>query len=232
MAFAVPAKYETAADNTAWTVTPDLYVVCALACNVTVELFSDSVNESGCLPQYCSADAGDVLFGSAGNWLDVEDTALGAAVNPPFTTHFIATMLRKFDAGCRDRASYCRCAILPLADMYGVRAYVDSVRCQGFLLITIPPGSLAFQQQMALFSSGSVHPKPHTRQSLSLLVWSNREYKEARPPPADVEAVYMRWVARSCSNPQAVTIHFSAPFHSNCEGMSVYQKYWTCLASA
>jgi len=43
-----------------------------------VELFADYLNESGVLKHYCSDDDEDVIFGSLGEWKDVEDGFEGA----------------------------------------------------------------------------------------------------------------------------------------------------------
>lgn len=119
-------------------VSPDLYALWAATSFVSCELFADSVNESGVLRNYCSIDKRDSVFGACGSWEATERTVMSGAANPPFTVEFLRTVIGAFERGAMGRKPYCRCAVLPLADEYGVLSALDSPTSAGALLVSIP----------------------------------------------------------------------------------------------
>lgn len=62
------------------------------------ELFADSLNQTGMLPQFCSKDPTDQNFGSSGTWHDVEDKVIGVAGHPPFNENFLISLLEAVGA--------------------------------------------------------------------------------------------------------------------------------------
>ena len=128
-------KYSSRFNSDARTVSPFLYSLWALTSSITVELFADSLNESGVLPTYCSLDDGDQKLGSIGTWEDVEDSVEGAGGNPPFERCFLQNMVTVFDSGVRGTAPYCRCVLLPLGESHGIVQRTTGLSEQSF---TIP----------------------------------------------------------------------------------------------
>ncbi|PXF47002.1 hypothetical protein BWQ96_03192 [Gracilariopsis chorda] len=193
----VQRKFEDRFNSLSRTVTPDLYALWSLTSCITVELFADSLNESGVLPNYCSRDEGDDLFGSIGIWEDVEDTIEGAGGNPPFETQFLHRMLDEFDKGARGSKPYCRCVLLPLGKTHGILERTHRLSSKAIMLVKIPAGCLSFKHQQGYFAFHS-HPQKHGYQDLGIFIWRNREYLGKYPPPNDVELLYMSWIARAC----------------------------------
>ena len=70
-------------DSNAYTVHWSFYAMVRIATGTNFELFADGINESGIMNAFCSADAGDVLFGYIGSWFDMERSIIGRARNPP-----------------------------------------------------------------------------------------------------------------------------------------------------
>ena len=49
-------------------ISPDFYLLWKEICGVIHELFADSMNASGVLDHFCSADTIDKRFGACGSW--------------------------------------------------------------------------------------------------------------------------------------------------------------------
>lgn len=53
--------------------------------SVSHDIFAEAVNRSEILPNFCSLDSDDAMFGSCASWIDQESKVKGRAGDPPFT---------------------------------------------------------------------------------------------------------------------------------------------------
>lgn len=198
----------------AWKATPSLYSLWSLTSAVTVELFADSVNESGVISALCSPRERDKYFGSLGRWEDNVPKVAGGAANQPFNLQ--KSVCSSFEHGVRRSLPYCRCAVLSLSRSGGVVDNITgSLSSHGHLLLAFPQSSVPFKSQDLLLSTQTVHPQPCQFQEVGPFVWVHRSYLELYPPPADVEAAYLRWATHSTGFPQGSNLHstsFKAAF--------------------
>lgn len=93
-----------------YSVSPDLSALWSLTSGITHEFFSDALNESGCLQNFCSADPKDVAFNCCGTWEDAGPVTPGGATKPPFDIQVIDRVVAAFERGVLGREPYCRCA--------------------------------------------------------------------------------------------------------------------------
>ena len=228
-------KFSSRLNSESRTVSPLLYSLWALTSSVTVELFADSLNESGVLPAYCSLDSEDQELGSLGTWEDVERSVRGGGGNPPFEKTFLRKMVDVFDSGARGTSPYCRCVLLPLGKTYGILERTSGLLSQGIMLLRIPPGSMSFKPQEGYFCSTTMK-RYHAFQELGLFIWRNRPYLEKHPPPIDVELMYLHWVAVACRNPsevcvdiQAIRMAFPPALRKNCYNLALFMNSFSCV---
>lgn len=221
-------EQETAISCGSWQVTPDLYSLWSLTSALSVELFADSLNESGVCRSYCSPHELDKVFGSLGSWYDCERTIEGGGANPPF--HMQQEICSVFERGVMSEEPYCRCAVLSLSKRGGVCENIThSVSSSGFMLMSFPAGALPFRSQHSLLSTRNTRPTAAPYLSVGLFIWVNRSYLQKYPPPRDVEEAYMNWATLSTGLPIGSRVHFSAfrtafPFESRSE-MTVAHRF-------
>ena len=130
----------------------------------------------------------------------MEDQIESIGGNPPFCATFITSMIGRLESNARKNKPYCRCLLFPLAPMYGVERHTQGVSSQGILVARIPAGCLSFKSQER-FLNTYVSPRQHAFQTLGIVVWRNCEHFPKYPPPADVEMLYMHWIAHACLHP-------------------------------
>lgn len=197
----------TEALSTMYSVTPSFYELSAILCAVDCELFADSINESGVLNAFCSADPADKAFESIGLWELNEESIVGGAGNPPFCPQFLQKVFRRFDASVKLPIPYCGILIVPSSSKYQVLRLCSTG--QGAVIMTIPPNNLGMKPQQIFYTSNQdfFFPQPLNKQGLLVCIWANISYWKLRPPPADVEDVIDAWIMYSCRSPRSVVAH-------------------------
>ena len=131
-------------DSNAYTVHWSFYAMVRIATGTNVELFADGINESGMMNAFCSADAGDVLFGSIGSWFDMERSIVGGAGNPPFNRAFLRDVSLACDCGVAKKGvPYCRILLLPQS----VAMSQTQNDGRAVPIVPIPSGVIAFRAQ-------------------------------------------------------------------------------------
>lgn len=123
---ALISKHSSYSITDTWIASPDLYSLWRYTSSVIVELFADCFNESGVLDMFCSSDSLDDAFGSIGEWQSQGKSSEGGAANPPFEAGIIQEILLSFENGVRSPLPYCRCALLPLGNVYGVLSHMKN----------------------------------------------------------------------------------------------------------
>lgn len=202
-------EQESAISSGSWQVTPDLYSLWSLTSALSVELFADSLNESGVCRRYCSLHESDKVFGSLGSWHVCDSIIEGGGANPPF--HMQREVCSIFERGVMEEKPYCRCAVLSLSNGGGVRENIThSLSSNGFMLMSFPAGALPFRSQHSLLSTRNVRPTAAPYLSVGLFIWVNRSYLKKYPPPRDIEAAYMNWATLSTGLPNGSLVYFNA----------------------
>lgn len=198
--------------GSSYIVTPCLYSLWSLFHHARVELFADALNEIGCLVHFCSLDLNDKVFGSLGTWeeLEMQNSTMSAAGNPPFTTELLTKMTDAFEDGIKRIARYCRVAIVPSS--HGVQDRVCSLSTEAEVLLHIPAGNIGFKPQSELFLGKHARyvPNPHWEMELLLFVWVNRPFLELHAQPRDIHHAYASWVSQACLKPSTVRVDADA----------------------
>lgn len=186
---------------------PSFYALARACHDCRIELYASSLDESGVMDAFCSADPGHKAFGSVGTWQCCEETIEAGAANPPFNRGVLLGMLAAFDEGVVRSKPYFGLAIVPASLAAGGLLPTTF----GEVLLPIPGGCLPFRSKDALLqASRRCTPQPNWKMRILVVVWVNRAYLLAHLAPVDVEDAYMAWAALCMENQDRVHCEVSA----------------------